>query len=115
MRNFALTLIALGLFIAAPASADTDDVLFGLNGVVTSVADPVLGVVEGDSFLTDVGLDLGPLAPVTDRVVGAVTGTIGGAVRALTGSADILTGFFSDAVGGPFSPDARIEIPGLAD
>jgi hypothetical protein len=115
MRNFALAFIALGLLVAAPASADFSDGLVGFNGVVTSPLDPILGVVAGDPFLTDVGLDLGPLTPVTDRVVGAVTGTISGVVRALTGAFDVLTFPFSGAVGGPFSPDPAVSIPGLAD
>lgn len=114
MRRFvaALTLV-LGLALVAPtsASAGVEDGLFGLNGVLTFVADPINGLVVGDDRF-----EVPVVAPVTNRLVGLVTGTITGVVRLATGTADVLTCPLTGPVGGPFSPDAFLVIvPGTGE
>ena len=114
MRKFALVLaMAVGLFVAAPASAGFDDAKTGLNGVLTGAFDPISGLILGNDALSNVGLDLGPATVVTDRVVGLVAGTFLGAFRIVTGALDVVCFPFTNHVGGAASPPAVVKIPGL--
>ena len=104
MRVF-LSIMAFAVLVAftTPASAGlVEDVATGLNSVVTSVADPVMGLVDGDQFV-----DLGPLNPVTDRVTGVVSGAFTGVERAVRGVLDIPCALLPC---GPFSLDARFSV-----
>ena len=113
MRKFAAILMTLGLLtLASPALAGTSDLVAGLNGVATAPLDAFFGVVEGDDTVLP---SLGFADPVVTRMVGLVTGSIEGFIRALLGGADAATFLFTDAVGGPFSPDARVDLVELLD
>lgn len=96
--------LALALVFASPAVADGDDFVVGVNGVVTSPFDVVYGVVEGERLV-----DLGAANVVTDRVTGLGFGVKNALVRAGTGLFDALTFAFADKVGGPYSPEARVD------
>ena len=104
MRLF-LSVLTFAVLVAftTPASAGlVEDVATGLNSVVTSVADPVMGLVDGDQVF-----DLGPLNIVTDRVTGAVTGTFTGVERAVRGALDIPCALIPC---GPFSLESRFTV-----
>ncbi len=108
MNRFAAILMALGLLtLATPAMAGNSDLIAGLNGVATAGLDPVFGVILGDNTIFP---SLGFADPVATRVAGLITGTIDGAYRAATGAFDAATFLFTDEVGGPYSPDARVDI-----
>jgi hypothetical protein len=108
MNRFIAILMALGfLTLASPALAGNSDLIAGLNGVATSGLDPVFGVITGDDTILP---SLGFADPVATRVVGLVTGTVEGFIRAATGSFDAATFLFTAEVGGPYSPDARVDI-----
>jgi hypothetical protein len=104
--------LACMFFLAMPASADVlDDVLLGLNGVVTSPMDVVLGAYEG----SDTDLPLGVASPV---VAGLGNGVVLGATRAATGLVDLALAPANRLLelvgnplevnfGGPFSPTPR--------
>jgi hypothetical protein len=112
-RLVATMVLAFALVICGPmsASAGGSDALYGLNGVITCPADPFIGMIAGDQF--DL-VDIPVVDPVTDRVIGLVTGTVILPVRLLTGLADILTSPMTGLVRGPYSPDAYFELlPGL--
>ena len=114
MRKFVATIVlTLALVVAGPlsVSAGGGDALYGLNGMITSPADPFVGMIAGDQFnLTDIPV----VDPVTDRFIGLFTGTGIFVIRLGTGLADILTSPMTDAVKGPYSPDAYFELlPGL--
>jgi len=113
MRNFAAVLMVLGLLtLATPALAGSSDLTAGLNGVATAPLDAVFGVIEGDSSVLP---SLGFADPVVTRVVGLVTGSIDGLVRGLTGGFDAATFLITDHVGGPYSPDARVDLVDIVD
>jgi len=113
MHKFAAILITLGLLtLATPALAGSSDLAAGVNGVATSVFDPIFGVIEGDDTVLP---SLGFADPVVTRVVGLVTGSIDGFVRALTGGFDAATFLITDHVGGPYSPDARVDLVDVVD
>ncbi len=104
MRLF-FSVLAFAVLVAftTPASAGlVGDVATGLNGVVTSVADPVMGFVDGDQIF-----DLGPVNFVTDRVTGAITGACTGVNRAVRGALDVPAALLP---WGPFSPEARYTV-----
>ncbi len=104
MRLF-LSIMAFAVLVAftTPASAGlVEDVATGVNSVVTSVADPVMGLVDGDQVVS-----LGPLNPVTDRVTGVVTGALTGVERAVRGVLDIPCALLPC---GPFSLESRFTI-----
>ncbi len=112
MRKLAL-LIGLTLVMAsASASAEGFDASVavanakaGIESIVTAPAGPVLGAIYGDDVL---GL---PLAPVTDRLVGLVTGTLGGAFALVTGAVDVVFAIPATLVGiGPVSPEPVIDL-----
>lgn len=107
MRAFlgVLSFVALVAFTAPASAGMVEDLATGLNSVVTSVADPVMGVIEGDQIF-----DLGPLNLVTDRVTGLVTGAATGIERAVRGVLDIPAVLLP---WGPFSLDSRfVVVPG---
>ena len=112
MNRFAAILMALSLLtLATPALAGNADLIAGLNGVAKAGLDPVVGVINGDASILP---SLGFADPVATRVVGLVTGSIEGAIRAGTGAFDAATFLFTAEVGGPYSPDARVHIFDLA-
>lgn len=96
MRLFLSTLATVAvLTFASAASADlehdgTDQALVGLNGLVTSVADPFVGLVDGDPRLGEPAF----VAPVTNRVVGLLTGLLTAVHRATFGVADLAMAAF---------------------
>lgn len=112
MRKFALLLGLTFALSASPALAggfdlDTvrDNASAGAESVLTSPAAPVLGVIHGDDLL---GL---PLAPVTDRVVGLVTGSVGGAFALVTGAVDLFFAVPAGLVGiEPVSPEPIVDL-----
>ena len=112
MRKFAALFMTLGLmFIAAPAHAGTDDLIKGANGIATSVLDPVFGVIAGDAdVFPSVGFADPIVGPVLNRVGGLVTGAITGLNRAATGAFDCATFPITEAVGGAYSPEARVTL-----
>lgn len=115
MNRFAILVLALGLLVAAPSFANTldfdgtDQALMGLNGVVTSVADPFVGLIDGDPRLGEPPY----VAPVTNRVVGLFTGTFTALHRGFFGAADIAMAVFPVT---HLSPDPLfVVIPGAPE
>ena len=112
MRNFAMLLGLAFVLSASPALAggfDLDTVqanaTAGVESVLTSPVAPVLGVIHGDDVL---GL---PFAPVTDRVVGLVTGGVAGAFALATGLVDLFFAVPAGLVGiTPVSPEPIIDL-----
>jgi len=97
MRNFAMLLGLAFVLSASPAiaggfdfSAVQTNASAGAESIVASPIGAILGVIHGDDLL---GL---PFAAVTDRMVGAVTGGIGGAFALVTGAVDL---FFAAPAG----------------
>lgn len=92
-KLFVLFTFVLGLaFMPSPAQAEgasgAQQALVGLNGTVTAVADPVLGLLEADDRF-DLPGNFAPVEFVTDRVVGLFTGTFTGVKRLATGVVDL--------------------------
>lgn len=115
MRLFLSILATVAvLTFASAASADlefdgTDQALMGLNGVVTSVADPFVGLIDGDPRLGEPPY----VAPVTNRVVGLFTGTFTALHRGFFGAADIAMAVFPVT---HLSPDPLfVVIPGAPE
>jgi len=80
--------------------------LLGLNGVVTSIADPIMGMLEGDSRLGEPPF----VAPVTNRIVGLLSGSFCAVHRVAFGAMDMAVAIFPMT---HISPDPRfIVIPG---
>ncbi len=112
MRNIALLLGLAFALTASPALAGGFDLdasranaLAGAESVLTSPVAPVLGVINGDDML---GL---PFAPVSDRVVGLVTGSIAGAFALATGLVDLAFAIPAGLVGiSPVSPEPIIDL-----
>lgn len=112
MRQLALLLGLAFTLTASPALAggfDLDATIAnataGAEAVLTSPVAPVLGVINGDDML---GL---PFAPVTDRMVGLVTGGIGGAFSLATGLVDLFFAIPAGLVGiAPVSPEPIINL-----
>ncbi len=116
MRKFAL-LLGLTLTLALTASPalaggfDFDQTLTnataGAEAVLTAPVAPFFGVLHGDPVL-----DL-PFAPVTDRLVGAVTGSAAGAFSLVTGLIDIAFALPAGLVGiTPVSPEPIVDLFG---
>jgi len=111
-RLVAMLTLVLALALVAPtANAGGSDALYGLNGMITCPADPFVGMIAGDQFdLTNIPV----VDPVSDRFIGLFTGTGIMLLRLTTGLADIIVSPMTNAVGGPYSPDAYFELlPGL--
>ncbi len=112
MRNFALLLGLALVLTASPAVAGgfdldavRDNALVGAESILTSPMAPLLGVLNGDDML---GL---PFAPVTDRIVGLITGGIGGAFALVTGAVDLCFAVPAGLVGiAPVSPEPIIDL-----
>ena len=108
MRKLSALLTILGLLtLATPVMAGTSDLVAGVNGVATAALDPVFGLINGDNTVVP---SLGFADPVVTRIVGLGTGLVCGAVRAVTGAVDAATFLFTEQVGGPYSPDAKIDL-----
>jgi hypothetical protein len=114
MRTFA-TILALALaLVASPALAGgldfnvtADNAQAGFEGIITSPAAPVLGVVNGDDRF-----DL-PCPAVLNRVVGAVTGSVTFGYQLGTGIIDLLFALPAAMGGVPsVSPDPVIDLFG---
>jgi len=80
----ALILAASFGFVASPALGagenGVDQALLGLNGILTSPADPIMGAIEGTSFVS---------TPVVTNVAGFFTGCLAAVERAVLGVIDI--------------------------
>jgi len=77
----------------------------GAESIITSPVAGILGAIHGDDLL---GL---PFAPVSDRLVGALTGGLGGAFAAVTGAVDLLFAVPAGLVGiTPVSPVPVIDL-----
>jgi hypothetical protein len=92
----ATLILTISFFLAPAALADdlaadgTDQALMGLNGIITSPADVVLGALEGDNRLDLPELiSSGATEFVVDRVVGTFTGGFTTVYRLVTGIVDI--------------------------
>ena len=82
----------------------------GAEAVLTAPVAPFFGVIHGDPIL-----DL-PFAPVTDRLVGLVTGSVAGAFSFVTGFVDIAFALPASLVGiPPVSPITIIDLFGDGD
>ncbi len=105
---FATLAFAFLMATAVPAQAGMmTDMATGLNGVVTSPGDPIMGFVDGEQVI-----DMGPANFLTDRVSGVLLGTVEGVCRAVRGAIDVP---FAMLPWGPFSPEARFAlIPGTS-
>jgi hypothetical protein len=112
---FAATIAALALLVVGvpmTASAGGDDLVKGVNGVVTSPLDAALGLVE-TKRLVDMGQlheKLAPVNVVTDRLGGAGFGLFTAVKRAALGLVDVVTFPITEKVKGPHSPDARYRV-----
>ncbi len=112
MRNFVVLLGLSIALIASPAFAGGFDfgavrtnASAGAESILTSPVAGILGAIHGDDLL---GL---PFAPVTDRLVGALTGGLGGAFAAVTGAVDMLFAVPAGLVGiTPISPEPVIDL-----
>ncbi len=112
MRKLALLLGLTVALVSSPALAGgfdldvtTTNAKAGIESVLTSVAAPVLGVVNGDNLF-----DL-PCPEVTDRLVGLLTGTLGGAFALVTGAVDVVFAIPAGIVGiAPISPEPIIDL-----
>jgi hypothetical protein len=83
----------------------------GAESLLLSPVAPAFGLFYGDPLLTDLGLDLGVVTPVTDRVVGLVTGGLAGAFAATTGLIDIFFALPAAVIGvGPVSPEPIVHL-----
>lgn len=80
-----------------------DQALMGFNGVLTSPADPVMGLLMGNDMVAAPWF----VAPVTDRVVGVVTGSLGAVHRVIFGTFDMLMSPFPVT---HVSPDPRFRV-----
>ena len=106
------------LFLAPVAFAGgvdgKDQALLGLNGVITSPADVVVGVFNGDDRFDLPGFTSCTVTEfVADRVVGAFTGAFGSVYRLVTGAMDIPMAVFPVS---NFSPDPMfVVIPGVPE
>lgn len=79
----------------------------GAEAVLTAPLAPLFGIIHGDPVL-----DL-PFAPVTDRLVGAFTGSAAGAFSFATGLVDIIFALPASLVGiTPVSPITIIDLFG---
>ncbi len=86
------------------------NVTAGAEAVLTAPVAPFFGVIHGDPVL-----DL-PFAPVTDRLVGLVTGSVGGAFSLATGFVDIIFALPASFMGfTPVSPITIIDLFGDGD
>jgi hypothetical protein len=111
MRKFAL-LFGLTLALAAAPALGGDfldtsgtNAKAGAEAVLTSPVAPAFGVFYGDPVL-----DL-PCAPVTDRLVGLVTGSVAGAFSLATGLVDIVFALPAGLVGiTPVSPVSIVDL-----
>lgn len=91
------------LLIAGTASAKgVNNLMAGINGVVTSWTDPVWSVVDPPEWLAQVSPD-----PVTPHILGLVQGPLMMAYRTTTGILDIA--LFPFWVFPTFSPEARYD------
>jgi ABC-type uncharacterized transport system permease subunit len=110
MRRTVTVLVVLlaALSVAAPARAGgLQNLLIGLNGLLTFPADPVMMVVTPPEQLEDM-----PAFPVLGRIAGLVVGTLQGGYRAFSGATDVVTAAF--IVVPSFSPQPRYQlIPGI--
>lgn len=107
MRLFTVllaTVAALTLSTAAFADVDgKDQALLGLNGVITSPADVVVGLFAGDDRFDLPGFTSNVVTEgIFDRVVGLGTGAFGSVYRLATGAVDLPMAMFPVTA---FSPD----------
>lgn len=109
MRSWSIA-FALLLMLALSGSARAEGVnnlLVGINGLLTFAADPVMGVISPPEDFEEL-----PGHQVTGRVLGLFSGTLMGGYRAMMASVDII--FTPMWVFPTLSPQARFElIPGL--
>ena len=115
MRHFAALLAVVGLvFTGAPALADTNALVEGVNGVVTAPVDMLAGLAEPHRLYDygDVHEKLAVLNHVTDRVTGVTNGVYVGLIRLALGLVDVVTFPLTEQVDGPHSPDARYRVIG---
>lgn len=91
MKKFFISLAAGALCLAASSTTwagdfnGVDQALIGVNGVLTSPVDPIVGLIEGHrAFAFPV------VAPVTTRLGGLAVGAVHGALRLATGALDIV-------------------------
>lgn len=103
---FSVSLL-LGLAAALPARAGAVEIAknfaYGINGIVTAPADPVIQVVIPPEKLEDM-----PLFPVTGRILGLFGGTLQMIHRLAAGVYDIPFAPLAGAVEPPlFSPPPR--------
>ncbi len=108
MRLFFVALTVLVALALAPVAFaggvdGKDQALLGLNGVITSPADVVVGVWSGDDRFDLPGfMSCSVTEAVSDRVVGAFTGGFASFYRGLTGVGDVAMAMFPLTA---FSPD----------
>ncbi len=126
MRKLATIFVSMVfLLLATPVAADVEELITGVNGMVTAPLDPVFALIDGLAD-GDRLVDLGPANAVTDLVQAAVVGVKDGVMRFALGAGDAVTFLVTEAVGGPWSPEARLDltdmvrdllgqIPGLGD
>ncbi len=115
MRKIALLFgLALALTASPALAVDFDQTVTnataGAEAVLTSPVAPFFGLVHGDPVLNL------PCAPVTDRLVGLVTGSVGGAFSLATGLVDIVFALPASLVGiTPVSPVSIVDLFGNGD
>ncbi len=109
MRFAAVSLAVLAALAASPSARaeGIQSLLTGLNGILTSPADPVMQVYLPPEKLEDM-----PLYSVTGRIAGLFAGTLQGTYRALAGVYDLVLSPF--VIFPVLSPPPRYElIPGI--
>ncbi len=108
--RFAGVSLALLVALAAAPSARAEGIqnlVTGLNGILTFPADPVMQVYLPPEKLEDM-----PLYSVTGRIAGLFAGTLQGAHRALAGVYDVVLSPF--VIFPVLSPQPRYElVPGI--
>jgi hypothetical protein len=111
MRNFVVLLGLAFVLSASPAfagdflDASATNAKAGAEAVLTSPVAPAFGVFYGDPVLNL------PCAPVTDRLVGLVTGSVAGAFSLATGLVDIVFALPAGIVGiEPVSPVSIVDL-----
>ena len=109
----ALSLVIAATLIAGPAAADSHGMEYstdsigeslgtGLNGMLTAIADPLHGLIEG-SGVTD--------TPLASNLIGLVSGTFTAGARFIAGGTDVLTAFIPETPN--LSPKPRYSlVPG---
>ena len=107
-----LAVVAMTFVMASPAVAGVDDLVKGVNGVVTAPLDIVHGLVEPVRVV-----DVGKLHPkldvvnvVTDRIGGVGVGIVNSVKRVVLGLVDVVTFPATEKVSGPFSPDLKYSV-----